>query len=635
MRRDRRRLVTATGACSRRSSRRRRISTRVSAASSPRSLAAPPRARRAGRARCARLERTDAGRGRAGRRDAGAGARRSAARRHLRGQGDRLGAGAAARPRRPSRRARRVALPRARPARAAVHLPARERRAHPAARGATSAGARSGSGRRSTTQRARRSTRARGCSASAIRAGRRSTGSPARGTRTRSTSPSRRVPGLDFSFSGLKTALLYAIRDLGPDETERLKADLAASYQRAIVRALVGGSVRPSSRRARTGRGRRRRRGELGASRDPARGAVRPSRAVHGQRCDDRLVRAVRRAAPAYLATLPSMRTHRSRSVFALTGVALGAPRRRSRRAGTGAAFDDDRRGGLAGSSRRARAGVDRAALRRPAEAAVTCCARQGERWRGDREGDDRMESERRWRSRSSSSRAWRRSARGSRPSIDTRRSSTGFSARLDPTSLALLDDDREVTGVYPGAHRVPGAGGRGTAECSPTAVADLEVAGLDGSGVTVALLDTGVDPSHPYLQGARPLRRRRPEPWERRHRPAASDHPRTARASCDRARRDHRRHGRTGRTSRDRARAPRSCPCVSGAGSRTRRAVTASTPGPTRSSPGSRLPSIPTTTAMPTTPPGSRSSAWSSRTPASLTARSHAGSPERRSSTC
>ena len=52
--------------------------------------------------------------------------------------------------------------------------------------------------------------------------------------------PVARVPGLDFSFSGLKTALLYTTRDLGPDETERSKADLAASYQRAIVRALVG-----------------------------------------------------------------------------------------------------------------------------------------------------------------------------------------------------------------------------------------------------------------------------------------------------------------------------------------------------------------------------------------------------------
>jgi N6-L-threonylcarbamoyladenine synthase len=51
--------------------------------------------------------------------------------------------------------------------------------------------------------------------------------------------PVARVPGLDFSFSGLKTALLYATRDLAPDELLARRADLAASYQRAIVRALV------------------------------------------------------------------------------------------------------------------------------------------------------------------------------------------------------------------------------------------------------------------------------------------------------------------------------------------------------------------------------------------------------------
>jgi N6-L-threonylcarbamoyladenine synthase len=51
--------------------------------------------------------------------------------------------------------------------------------------------------------------------------------------------PVARVPGLDFSFSGLKTALLYKVRDLPPDELERRRADLAASYQRAIVAALV------------------------------------------------------------------------------------------------------------------------------------------------------------------------------------------------------------------------------------------------------------------------------------------------------------------------------------------------------------------------------------------------------------
>ncbi len=52
--------------------------------------------------------------------------------------------------------------------------------------------------------------------------------------------PVARVPGLDFSFSGLKTALLYAVRELGEEETERRRADLAASYQSAIVRALAG-----------------------------------------------------------------------------------------------------------------------------------------------------------------------------------------------------------------------------------------------------------------------------------------------------------------------------------------------------------------------------------------------------------
>jgi N6-L-threonylcarbamoyladenine synthase len=50
--------------------------------------------------------------------------------------------------------------------------------------------------------------------------------------------PVARVGGLDFSFSGLKTALLYATRQLG-SELESRRADLAASYQRAIVRALV------------------------------------------------------------------------------------------------------------------------------------------------------------------------------------------------------------------------------------------------------------------------------------------------------------------------------------------------------------------------------------------------------------
>jgi N6-L-threonylcarbamoyladenine synthase len=48
-----------------------------------------------------------------------------------------------------------------------------------------------------------------------------------------------RLAGLDFSFAGLKTALLYRVRDVGREEAERRRADLAASYQRAIVESLA------------------------------------------------------------------------------------------------------------------------------------------------------------------------------------------------------------------------------------------------------------------------------------------------------------------------------------------------------------------------------------------------------------
>jgi tRNA N6-adenosine threonylcarbamoyltransferase len=59
--------------------------------------------------------------------------------------------------------------------------------------------------------------------------------------------PVARLDGLDFSFSGLKTALLYRVRDLG-DQAESHKADLAASYQRAIVRALAEQTNRAAER---------------------------------------------------------------------------------------------------------------------------------------------------------------------------------------------------------------------------------------------------------------------------------------------------------------------------------------------------------------------------------------------------
>jgi N6-L-threonylcarbamoyladenine synthase len=46
-------------------------------------------------------------------------------------------------------------------------------------------------------------------------------------------------PGLDFSFSGLKTALAYRCRELGPEGVERRRADLAAAFQDAVVAQLL------------------------------------------------------------------------------------------------------------------------------------------------------------------------------------------------------------------------------------------------------------------------------------------------------------------------------------------------------------------------------------------------------------
>ena len=82
-----------------------------------------------------------------------------------------------------------------------------------------------------------------------------------------------RVAGLDFSFAGLKTALLYAVRDLGEEETRRRAADLAASYEHAIVEGLM------LARRARAGRPSRGRGWRSAAAWRPTRGCASAPRA--------------------------------------------------------------------------------------------------------------------------------------------------------------------------------------------------------------------------------------------------------------------------------------------------------------------------------------------------------------------
>ena len=50
--------------------------------------------------------------------------------------------------------------------------------------------------------------------------------------------PRPSLPGLEFSFSGLKTALLYRLRDIGePDDQTR--ADLAAAFEESVVESLL------------------------------------------------------------------------------------------------------------------------------------------------------------------------------------------------------------------------------------------------------------------------------------------------------------------------------------------------------------------------------------------------------------
>jgi len=60
--------------------------------------------------------------------------------------------------------------------------------------------------------------------------------------RLRLPRPMLNRPGLDFSFSGLKTAVITGIRDLDMDENAR--ADVAWEFQEAIVDTLVGKSLR-------------------------------------------------------------------------------------------------------------------------------------------------------------------------------------------------------------------------------------------------------------------------------------------------------------------------------------------------------------------------------------------------------
>ena len=115
---------------------------------------------------------------------------------------------------------------------------------------------------RSTTPPARPSTRAPGCSVSATRAAPRWSGWPRGGDPEAFSFPgspasapardARRAGGLRARAStspspGVKTALLYRLRELSEQERERGPRDLAASYQAAIVESLLARTERALS----------------------------------------------------------------------------------------------------------------------------------------------------------------------------------------------------------------------------------------------------------------------------------------------------------------------------------------------------------------------------------------------------
>jgi len=49
--------------------------------------------------------------------------------------------------------------------------------------------------------------------------------------------PMLKKPGLDFSFSGLKTAVMLAVKNSDPDRVSR--ADIAAEFQAAVIDSLI------------------------------------------------------------------------------------------------------------------------------------------------------------------------------------------------------------------------------------------------------------------------------------------------------------------------------------------------------------------------------------------------------------
>ena len=77
-----------------------------------------------------------------------------------------------------------------------------------------------------------------------------------------------------------------------------------------------------------------------------------------------------------------------------------------------------------------------------------------------------------------------------------------GFSAAIDARGLAVLERAPEVAGVYPVRVAYPASVSSRLLAGAAAAAGGIALPGIFGRGVTIALLDTGVDRSQPYLRG-------------------------------------------------------------------------------------------------------------------------------------